>query len=85
MDKHLNLILATAEKGEGTLGKLLKDEKLYNELVETNQELQELVDDLEKHPERYVNISVIGRKSKGLHLTSTQEKKLEKLLDTIPE
>jgi phospholipid/cholesterol/gamma-HCH transport system substrate-binding protein len=83
--KKINMILDETSQGKGSLGKLIHDEKLYNELVETNQELQELVDDLEKHPERYVNISVIGRKSKGLHLTSTQEKKLEKLLDTIPE
>ncbi len=83
--KKINMILDETSQGKGSLGKLIHDEKLYDELVETNKELQELVDDVQKHPERYVNISVIGRKSKGLQLTSTQEKKLEKLLDTIPE
>lgn len=83
--KKINMILDETSQGKGSLGKLIHDEKLYNELVETNQELQELVNDLEQHPERYVNISVIGRKSKGFNLTYTQEKKLEKLLDTIPE
>ena len=69
-------------EGKGTLGKLVHDEKLYNELVESNNKLQELVDDIEKHPERYVTI--FGRKNKGILLNSTQEKKLTNLLDSLP-
>jgi phospholipid/cholesterol/gamma-HCH transport system substrate-binding protein len=78
-------MLEDVNKGSGTLGKLIHDEKLYNELVETNNELQELVDDLQAHPERYVHLSVIGGKSKGLQLTGKQEGKLKKWLDTIPD
>ena len=80
--KKINLILDNTIEGKGTLGKLVHDEKLYNELVESNNKLQELVDDIEKHPERYVTI--FGRKSKGLLLNSTQEKKLTNLLDSLP-
>jgi phospholipid/cholesterol/gamma-HCH transport system substrate-binding protein len=83
--KKFNFILEDVNKGNGTLGKLIHDEKLYNELVETNNELQELVDDLQTHPERYVHLSVIGGKSKGLQLTGKQEGKLKKWLDTIPD
>ena len=83
--KKFNFMLEDVNKGSGTLGKLIHDEKLYNELVETNNELQELVDDLQAHPERYVHLSVIGGKSKGLKLTGKQEGKLKKWLDTIPD
>ena len=80
--KKINLILDNTIEGKGTLGKLVHDEKLYNELVESNNKLQELVDDIEKHPERYVTI--FGRKNKGILLNSTQEKKLTNLLDSLP-
>jgi phospholipid/cholesterol/gamma-HCH transport system substrate-binding protein len=83
--KKFNFMLEDVNKGSGTLGKLIHDEKLYNELVETNNELQELVDDLQAHPERYVHLSVIGGKSKGIQLTGKQEGKLKKWLDTIPD
>lgn len=83
--KKINYILAETNSGKGTLGKLIHDEKLYNELIESNNQLQELVDDIEKHPERYINISLVGGKSKGLKLNSTQEKKLNNFLDSLPD
>lgn len=83
--KKFNFALEDVNNGKGTLGKLLHDEKLYNELVETNNELQELVDDIQAHPERYIHISMLGGKSKGLQLTGKEENKLKKLLDTIPD
>lgn len=80
--KKLNNILEDANKGSGTLGKLLKDDALFNELINTNKDLQSLVTDLEAHPERYIHFSLIGRKSKGLHLTAEEEKELHLLLDS---
>lgn len=82
--QKLNAALEAANNGEGTLGKLLHDEKLYNELVNTNKELQELVEDIQLHPERYIHFSVLGAKTKGVPLSGQEEKKLRKLLDTIP-
>ena len=83
--KKINYILAETSAGKGTLGKLVHDEKLYNELVESNNQLQELVDDIEKHPERYINVSVFGGKTKGIKLNRIQEKKLTLLLDSLPK
>jgi phospholipid/cholesterol/gamma-HCH transport system substrate-binding protein len=83
--KTLNAVLETAQKGEGTLGKLLGDDKLFNELVETNNELQNLVNDLQLHPERYIHFSVLGAKTKGVPLTAIEEKKLRQLIDSIPD
>lgn len=82
---NFNTLLAKANSGEGTLGKLISDEKLYAELVETNNSLQNLVNDISVHPERYIHFSAIGRKTKGVPLTSDEEKKLKKLLENTPD
>ena len=83
--KKINYILAETSAGKGTLGKLVHDEKLYNELLESNDELQELVDDLKIHPERYINVSLVGRKINGIKLKTSQEKKLKLFLDSLPD
>ncbi|HET9276705.1 MAG TPA: MlaD family protein [Flavitalea sp.] len=49
---------------QGTLGLLLNDSKLYEQLLLTNRSLTTLLDDLRVNPKRYVNISVFGRKDK---------------------
>lgn len=82
--KTLNDALKDAAEGNGTLGKLLHDEQLYNELNTTNQRLQNLVDDIKIHPERYIHFSVFGKKNKGVPLTKDEEEKLRNFLDTIP-
>ncbi|WP_107039823.1 MlaD family protein [Brumimicrobium mesophilum] len=81
--KNLNGLLEEASEGNGTLGKLLNDEKLYDELNETNERLQNLVDDIKVHPERYIHFSVFGSKTKGVPITKDEELKLKNLLDTI--
>ncbi len=81
---HFNATLNAANNGEGTLGKLLKDETLYKELINTNKELQNLVNDLQVHPERYIHFSVIGGKTKGVPLTNQEEQKLKDFLKTLP-
>lgn len=82
--KKLNATLEDINNGHGTLGKLVKDEKLYNELVETNNGLQNLLKDLELHPERYIHFSVLGARSKGANFSVDEEKKIRQVIDTIP-
>ena len=50
-----NLILGL-EQGEGSMGKLLKDEELYNNLVGVSKEMEELLRDIKLHPKRYFRI-----------------------------
>jgi phospholipid/cholesterol/gamma-HCH transport system substrate-binding protein len=38
-------------EGEGTIGKLLHDDSVYNGLLNTNAELNDLVKDIQVHPE----------------------------------
>ncbi len=79
LDK-INSALANAAEGNGTLGKLLHDDALHNELIQTNKTLQSLVTDLETNPHRYIHFSVFGRKEKTVKLTPEEERKLKQLL-----
>jgi phospholipid/cholesterol/gamma-HCH transport system substrate-binding protein len=49
---------------DGSLGLLLNDRQLYDEIRQTNRSLTTLLDDVRVHPKRYVNISVFGRKAR---------------------
>ncbi len=60
----LNKTLEEAERGNGNLSKLLKDEALYNDLVKSNIKLQELLSDVKENPKRYVHFSLFGKKDK---------------------
>lgn len=54
----------------GTLGLLINDKSLYQNMVSTTRSLNILLDDLRAHPKRYVNISVFGKKDKSGYLTT---------------
>lgn len=82
--QNINQALEASANGEGTLGKLLNDEQLYDELNETNQKMQELVEDIKLHPERYIHVSLFGARIKGVPLTKKEEEKLRIVLDSIP-
>ena len=61
---NINKILASIEAGEGTLGKLVKDESMYNNLTNSSKELEELLKEMKLHPKRFVHFSLFGKKDK---------------------
>jgi phospholipid/cholesterol/gamma-HCH transport system substrate-binding protein len=67
---NLNTILEKVSSQDGTLGKLMNDKALYDNLVNTVRSANILMDDLRMHPKRYVNISVFGGKDKSKPLTA---------------
>jgi phospholipid/cholesterol/gamma-HCH transport system substrate-binding protein len=57
-------IMKGIESGNGTMGKLMKDDALYVNLAKTSRELELLLQDVRLNPTRYVNVSVFGKKNK---------------------
>jgi phospholipid/cholesterol/gamma-HCH transport system substrate-binding protein len=71
LDRNIN-------SNNGTLGRLMNDQKLYEQMNRAALSMEILLDDLRVHPKRYVNISLFGGKNKPDPLTSPVVK------DTIP-
>ena len=61
---NINTILSKVENGEGTLGKFINSEELYQNLSQSSKELEELLSDLKANPSRYVQFSLFGKKQK---------------------
>ncbi|RPD98649.1 MCE family protein [Aureibaculum marinum] len=59
-----NGILSTIENGDGSIGKLLKDEGLYDNLEAASKEMEELLFELKVNPKRFVHFSLFGKKPK---------------------
>ncbi|MGV9003914.1 MlaD family protein [Flavobacterium sp.] len=57
-------LMAEIQSGKGTLGKLAKDETLYNNFTKASNELELLLQDLRLNPTRYINVSLFGKKNK---------------------
>jgi phospholipid/cholesterol/gamma-HCH transport system substrate-binding protein len=73
----LNIAVNNFKKGsekinskDGSLGLLLNDKTLYNNLEATANKLNILIDDIRVHPRRYVNVSIFSKKDKGNYITA---------------
>lgn len=62
--KNFNLILDKTNNGDGSLGMLLSDKKLYNNLEKASKEMEELLREMKLHPKRFVHFSLFGKKDK---------------------
>ena len=61
----LKQITAAMASGEGTLGALINDPSLYQNLEQVTKEAQKLVEDIKAQPKRYVHFSLFGSKEES--------------------
>ena len=54
----MDSFFARVEKGEGSLGLLSGDDKLYREAQQTLTEMKRLLADIQKNPKKYVKLSI---------------------------
>ena len=62
--RNVEQMTAKLNSNEGTLGLLMRDAELYNNLNSTMAHADSLMIDLKSHPKRYVHFSVFGKKDK---------------------
>jgi phospholipid/cholesterol/gamma-HCH transport system substrate-binding protein len=75
-------IMEKTSSGEGTIGKLLHDDSLYNSMTEASVRLGSLLEDMESNPDRYVHVSVFGKKEKKMKLS---DKDIERVKEAVIE
>jgi len=56
--KSLESVMARVDRGEGTLGKLTRDDTLYKNLNEAAVNFSKLAEDIRKQPRKYVNLKI---------------------------
>ena len=57
---QLNSVLESVNNENGSVGKMLRDDELYNNLTQASDNLSVLLEDLKANPKRYINVSVFG-------------------------
>lgn len=68
--ERLNAAVEKIDSKDGSIGRLLNDHQLYDNLAGTTRSLNILMDDIRVNPKRYVSISIFGGKAKKQYLTS---------------
>lgn len=69
----LAAMLSRLDEGKGSLGKMLNDEQLYLDIVKTNLELQRVMLDLKKYPEKYIPVPGTKKQRKKAKKLSLQD------------
>lgn len=62
---NLKDITQKINEGNGSLGKLINNDSLYNNFNNAARDLDRLLIDIRENPNRYIHFSVFGRKDKG--------------------
>lgn len=76
-------VVRQISSGAGTIGMLMHNEKLSTHLAQANTDLELLLTDYDKHPERYVKVSLFSKRNKNQEhfLTNDQRESLKNMLE----
>ncbi len=77
----IDTLLKNINKGKGSMGKLVNDDALYNNLTSTSKELEELLRDIKLNPKRFVHFSLFGRRQKRYEPSENSENNEDKNLE----
>lgn len=61
---NVQQLTAALNSPRGTVGMLLNDARLYENITTTMRDVDSLLVDFKQHPRRYINVSVFGKKAK---------------------
>lgn len=56
--RKVGQIADAMNRGEGTLGRFLRDTTMYYQVIETNAEVQALLRDMRANPRKYINLTI---------------------------
>lgn len=62
--KGIQDLVGGLQQGEGSMGRLMKDDELVNNLERVTKNLDLLLQDVRLNPKRYINVSVFGKRQK---------------------
>ncbi len=62
--KQMEATIDKLNSTEGSIGKLMNDKALYDNMARSTESLDMLLRDIQAYPKRYVHFSLIGRKDK---------------------
>jgi len=71
----LNSLLEGMDKGKGTLGKLINDDAMYNNLTNVSKELEDLLREMKLNPKRFVHFSLFGKRAKSFNEENNKNNK----------
>lgn len=80
---RLRNVMRKMDEGTGSLGKLANDDSLYVNLNNASQELDLLLEDMRINPNRYVQVSVFGKKEKKPALSDKDVKNLKERMKEL--
>ena len=63
--KNANRLLSTINNSNGTAQKIITSDSLYNNLEEATVRINRILDEFEKRPKKYINLSIFGGKEKN--------------------
>jgi phospholipid/cholesterol/gamma-HCH transport system substrate-binding protein len=58
---NFNEMSKKINSGEGTIGQLINDKRMYDNLEAATRELEQLLRDIKLHPKRYIHFSIFGK------------------------